>query len=141
MRVLLCALLAAVLTGCGGERACTLLAAESGVDFLVDPALSKKATHIRTCVADACRDLKPDPADPLLDSEQYRYFVIYKAATRKQRLPVTIRITGRSGTLFEGSSTVVLEDYRPNGKGCPPLAHVAKATAAPSGLRQVPWGR
>ncbi|MFI6521020.1 hypothetical protein ACIBF1_36070 [Spirillospora sp. NPDC050679] len=141
MRVLLCALLAATLAGCGGERMCTLLGAESGVDFFVDPALLKKATRIRTCAAEVCRDLKPDPADPLMDSGQYRYFVIYKAATREQRMPVTIRITGRSGTLFESSSTVVLEDYRPNGEGCPPLVHVAKVTAAPSGLRQAPWGR
>ncbi|MGI5164307.1 hypothetical protein ACQEU3_08140 [Spirillospora sp. CA-253888] len=137
MRVLLCALLAATLAGCGGERMCTLLDASSGVDFLVDRTLVEKATSVRLCAADVCRDFEAERAD----SGPSRYFVVHKNATRKQRTPVSVRVTGRSGTLFESSSAVVLEDFRPNGEDCPPLVHVAKVTAAPSGLRQVPWDR
>ncbi|WP_067477536.1 hypothetical protein [Actinomadura hibisca] len=134
MRVLLCALLVAAVAGCGGERLCTLMGGESGVGFTVERAVLEKATRVRACVAAVCRDAEVTAAD----AEPVRFFVKYEAAASQQKVPVSVRVTGRAGPLFERSAVATLEDFRPNGKDCPPLVHLAEVVISPSGLRQVP---
>jgi len=124
-------LLVVLLAGCSKERACSLVGADSGVSFSIDPVLGgvKGTVRVHACVEDSCITEKfgTHNASP-------RVFVPYPSATSAGTVDAVLTIEDSSGhTVFDGTATALLHINQPNGPDCPPTAYQASVTATESG--------
>jgi hypothetical protein len=114
--------------GCALGRNCTLIGAESGVNFDLADAVPASTTtfEIHACVDDRCVD---EPRG------QAWVFVYLPGVTSERVASARLTLWSNGVVVFEATTPVTLRKHQPNGPGCAPTVYQARVKAtAPATL-------
>jgi hypothetical protein len=112
-------------TGCGGGFCTAMDCVAQGIEVHV-PALPLTATggqaEVETCVADRCSQTSLSAA-ALTAGATVTTPVLTEPDDSSGRTTVSVRVTDLAddGVLFDDRASVRVTEFRPNGRGCPPV--------------------
>ncbi len=127
-----------LVTGCGmglgdGERICTMIGGDSGVDVWWEPAdfmdqVGKGPLRVRVCAQDVCDTYDLEKLDP---APRPSFFVRLEKDVGAVSVPVRVTVSTEGRELYDERATVKLGKSQPNGEHCEPTLYQARVTVDP----------